>query len=167
MKEGYFFAEEIELAYAGEQIGKNEIDEINDFPGREDFINFYTVYNGVDFINGAWFFPEEGYGSSVFGKAYLTLAMFLGIRVGDEKRGLNIEVMSDIITEKYKRFEDFVLFHIPFALDVTDNPFWIDLQTGEIKYTNFQLSCDPDDVITVAGSFKNFCKRITNRKMLY
>jgi len=26
-------------------------------------------------------------------------------------------------------FEDFILFHIPFATDVTGNPFWIDIQS--------------------------------------
>ena len=38
MKEEKFFAEEIEYEYPGEKIGKNEIDEIDDFPGKEDFI---------------------------------------------------------------------------------------------------------------------------------
>ncbi len=158
-----FFADEIEFEFPGKGIDKSEIDEIDDFPGKEDFINFYTIHNGGDFIDGAWFFPESCYNSSVFGNPYITLAMFLGVRVDDQEGGLNIDVMNDIITEKYKKFEDFVLFHIPFALDVIDNPFWIDIQTGEIKYIDFQVSNNPNDVITVASSFKNFCKCIRKR----
>ncbi|MCM1500193.1 MAG: hypothetical protein NC124_17155 [Clostridium sp.] len=161
MKENMFFADEIE--FYGKEIDKNKIVEMDDFPGKEDFIKFYTIHNGGDFIDGAWFFPESCYNSSVFGKSYITLAMFLGVREDDHEEGLNIDVMNDIITEKYKKFEDFVLFHIPFALDVIDNPFWIDVQTGEIKYIDFQVSNDPNDVITVASSFKNFCKCIRKR----
>lgn len=99
----------------------------------------------------------------MFGNSYITLAMFLEIRVDDEKRGLNIDVMQDLIGEKYKSFEDFILFHIPFALDVINNPFWIDIQTGEIKYIDFQVSTNPNDVVTVASSFKDFCMRIRKR----
>ena len=76
-----------------------------------------------------------------------------------------MENMNDFIVEKYEAFEDFVLFHIPFALDVVDNPFWIDVQSGEIKYINFEKSQSPDDVITVATSFKNFCRCITKRHL--
>ena len=165
MKENTFFAEEIIFEYPGKKIGKNEIDEVDDFPGKEDFIDFYTVHNGGDFIKGAWFFPESCYNSSMFENSYILLALFLPIRVDDEMRGLNIDVMNDLIVEKYKGFEDFILFHIPFALDVVDNPFWIDIQTGEIKYLDFQVSTNPDDVITVASSFKEFCKCIRKRRI--
>lgn len=163
-KEDMFFAEEIVFDYPGGKIGKEEIEGIDDFPGKEDFIDFYMIHNGGDFVEGAWFFPEPFYKTPMFGKSYITLAMFLGIRVG-EKGGLDMDVMTDIVAEKYKDFEDFVLFHIPFALDVTHNPFWIDVQTGEIKYIDFQVSTNPDDVITVASSFREFCKCIRKRRM--
>lgn len=154
------------LNIRGKKIGKDEIDEIDDFPGKEDFIEFYTIHNGGDFIEGAWFFPELYYDSSMVEYPYITLALFLQIRVDDEKKGLNTDVMNDLIVEKYKEFEDFVLFHIPFALDVVDNPFWIDIQTGEIKYINFEVSINPDDVITVASSFREFCKHIRKRRRI-
>ena len=171
MKEERFFAEEIEFEYPGEKIGKNEIDEIDDFPGREDFIEFYTVHNGMDFIMGVWFIPESCYDVSVFANVfcdekYIDVSFFLPIRVDDKDTGgFNIDVMRYLIEEKYENFEDFVLFHIPFACDVTDNPFWIDIQTGEIKYIDFEVSSDPDDVITVASSFKEFCKCIRKRRI--
>ena len=41
------------------------------------------------------------------------------------------------------------------------NPFWIDIQTGEIKYTDYEVCLNPDeDAIVVASSFKDFCKCI-------
>lgn len=163
MEKKIFFAEEIEFKFPGKKIGKDEIEEIDDFPGRDDFIEFYITHNGGDFVMGACFFPESCYSSSIYGKSYITLATFLGIRVDDQERGLNIDVMQDLVVEKHKNFEDFILFHIPFALDVINNPFWIDIQTGEIKYIDFQVSTNPNDVVTVASSFKGFCMQIKKR----
>jgi hypothetical protein len=137
MEKKIFFAEEIEFKFPGKKIGEDEIEEIDDFPGKDDFIEFYITHNGGDFVNGAWFFPESCYSSSIYGKSYITLAMFLGIRVDDQERGLNI--------------------------DVINNPFWIDIQTGEIKYIDFQVSTNPNDVVTVASSFKDFCMQIKKR----
>lgn len=162
-KKDNFFADIITFEYPGKEIGKEEIDELDDFPGKEDFINFYTAHNGGTFIYGAWFTPEECFSVLKNGDLYITLEIFLHIPVGDERKGVNIEVMKDRIAERYPDFEDFVLFHIPFAVDVRNNPFWIDIQTGEIKYIDFQESQNPDDAITVAYSFKDFCKHIRKR----
>lgn len=54
------FADEIPFAFSGNSIGQEEIDEIDDFPGKKDFIRFYTIHNGGDFIDGAWFYPQTG-----------------------------------------------------------------------------------------------------------
>lgn len=166
MNENYFFAEDIVFEYPGEKIGEEEIDELDDFPGKEDFINFYMAHNGGTFIYGARFIPEDCYNFSKDNQEYIVLDYFLGMPVG-ESDGLNIEVMKDRVSEKHPAFEDFVLFHIPFAVDVTNNPFWIDIQTGEIKYIDFEesqnpfkMNQNPDDVITVAFCFKDFCKCI-------
>ena len=165
MKDDIFFAEEIVFDYPGQEISKNEIDEIDDFPGKEDLVKFYMSHNGLDFIEEACFVPEECYNVVLNDDPYITLGFFLSIPVEQNERGLNINNMNDYIVEKYEEFEDFVLFHIPFALDVVDNPFWIDIQSGEIKYIDFRKNYRPDDVITVAASFKSFCKRITKRHL--
>ena len=138
MKENMFFAEKIMSIVKREKVCREKIDEVDDFPGKEDFIRFYMVHNGVDFTMGAWFFPETCFNISMIDTP-ITLGSFLRIRVEDKNmqgniRGLDMDNMNDLIVEKYSAFEDFVLFHIPFALDVVQNPFWIDTQTGEIKY---------------------------------
>lgn len=56
MEKKIFFAEEIEFKFPGKEIGKDEIEEIDDFPGRDDFIEFYITHNGGDFVMGACFF---------------------------------------------------------------------------------------------------------------
>jgi len=160
-----FFAEEIIFTYYGGKPGDAEISEIDDFPGKDDFITFYTVHNGGNFTNGAWFYPENGYEIPKCDEPYISLEGFLSIPTSDVVFRMNMECMKDIMVEKCSMFEDFILFHIPFATDVTGNPFWIDIQSGEIKYTDFEKSTNPDDAVTVAFSFINFCKRIKPRNL--
>lgn len=161
LKDSLFFAEEIIFDVSGKKISQNEIDEIDDFPGKEEFVRFYTAHNGGVFIHGARFFPEECYTVSINGDPYITMDCFLSIPVDGANKEINIEMWKDAMERMYKSYEDFILFHIPFAIDVVENTFWIDIQTGEIKYTDRKVCLNPDeDAITVASSFKNFCKRI-------
>lgn len=161
LKDSVFFAEEIIFDSSGKEISQNEIDEMDDFPGKEDFAHFYLAHNGGEFIQGARFYPEECYTDSINGNSYIQMDLFLTIPVNGEEEQINIEKWKDIIDLTNKNYEDFLLFHIPFAIDVVQNTFWIDIQTGEIKYTDDEVCLNPDkDAITVASSFKNFCKRI-------
>ena len=162
MKDKIFFGREIAFVLSGKKISSNEIDEIDDFPGKEDFIRFYTAHNGGYFMDRACFFPEDCYKVSVCGNPYISVDCFLEIPVDDmDDDGINIERLKDLIEFDWEGYEDFMLFHIPFALDIVQNPFWIDIQTGEIKYTDLEECPNPDeDAITVASSFKDFCKRI-------
>ena len=123
-------------------------------------IHFYVTHNGGEFIHGACFFPEGCYNVSIGSDPFIHMGVFLEIPVNDSKEG-DIESLKDLTAFYYEEYEDFMLFHIPFALDVVENPFWIDIQTGEIKYTDYEVCLNPDeDAITVASSFKNFCKHI-------
>ena len=167
LEDKVFFAEEIIFNVSGKKISQNEVDEIDDFPGKEDFIQFYTVHNGGVFLRGAWFFPEECYNVSIKGESYIPMDCFLAIPVEDANEKINIEKWKDIIDRAYEKYEDFMLFHIPFAIDVVENTFWIDIQTGEIKYTDFEICLNPDeDAVIVASSFKNFCKRIRKNQLM-
>lgn len=162
-----FFAEELIFDVPGKKISQNEIDEIDDFPGKEEFIKFYTAHNGGAFLRGAWFFPEECYNISIKGESYISMDRFLIIPVGDANEKFNIDRFMDLITFGHKSYEDFMLFHIPFALDIVSNPFWIDIQTGEIKYTDYEVCLNPDeDAVIVASSFKNFCKCIKKNQLM-
>lgn len=160
IKDNLFFAEEITFDFPGEEISQNEIDEIDNFPGKEDFVHFYHVHNGGDFIDGARFYPEDCYKVSLGKASYIAVSVFLSISLNDVQGG-NIESTKDMILLAHENYEDFMLFHIPFALDAVSNPFWIDIQTGEIKYTDYEVCLNPDeDAIVVASSFKDFCKCI-------
>jgi len=170
MKENkdYFFSEKIILEPIGKELSEEEISEIDDFSGKEDFVNFYRVHNGVNFPYTAWFYPEDCYNIPPEDYPYMTIDFFFNIPTDrdDSNGGLNMESVKDMILLKYDNYEDFLLFHLPLVMDVASNIFWIDIQTGEIKYTDFQESTDPEDAFTVASSFKDFCKRITTNKNL-
>lgn len=160
LKDNLFFAEEILFNGSGKKISQNEIDEMDDFPGKEDFAQFYLAHNGGCFRR-ARFYPEECYTDSINGYSYVEMDLFLTIPVDGDEEHLTIETWKDIIDLSNPNYEDFILFHIPFAIDGAQNTFWIDIQTGEIKYTDRDECLNPDeDAITVASSFKNFCKRI-------
>lgn len=55
-----------------------------------------------------------------------------------------------------EEFENFLLFHIPFA----NNDFWIDIQTSETKYIDYEESYDPDDdaIFVNDEEMKTLCK---------
>lgn len=76
LKDSLFFAEEITFDVSGKKVSQNEIDEIDDFPGKEDFVRFYTTHNGGIFLHGARFFPEECYTTSIKGYPYITMFSF-------------------------------------------------------------------------------------------
>ncbi len=166
LKDSLFFAEEITFDVSGKKVSQNEIDEIDDFPGKEDFVRFYTTHNGGIFLHGARFFPEECYTTSIKGYPYITMDCFLSIPVDNTNKEMNIEMWKDALERMNENYEDFILFHIPFAIDAEENTFWIDIQSGEIKYTDDQTCINPNkDAVIVASSFKDFCKRIRNEKV--
>lgn len=68
----WFFTENIIFEYPGE-----EIDKLDDFPGKEDFLEFYTAHNGGSFIYGARFYPKEYYHVFESPDEYIVLEFFL------------------------------------------------------------------------------------------
>lgn len=70
------FAEKIIFNSSGKDISQNVIDEMDDFPGKEEFVRFYTAHNGGDFIYGACFFPEDCYNVMTDDEPYITMGVF-------------------------------------------------------------------------------------------
>ena len=132
---------------------------------------FIAFIMGGEFIDGAWFFPEDCYNVFICNHSYIPIHIFLPIPIDNmkkknEMKGIDIESWKDVLAFDHENYEDFMLFHMPFALDEAGNTFWIDIQTGEIKYTDDHTCINPNnDAVTVASSFKNFCKCIRNRDM--
>ncbi|MEK4425951.1 SMI1/KNR4 family protein [Solibacillus sp. FSL K6-1523] len=147
-------------------ISVSKINEIvsDEFPGKKDFIEFYLAKNGGVFTKGAYIYPDNFY--EISNKDYLSIEIssFFHIPLiegeDDSSSTMSIEKAIDRRIDYSDDFENFVLFHIPFADNHADNDFWIDIQTGEIKYMDYEESYNPEDAIIVAPSFLEFCKHI-------
>lgn len=72
LKDNLFFAEEILFDGSWKKISQNEIDEMDDFLGKEDFAQFYLAHNG-GWFRRARFYPEECYTDSINGNSYVEM----------------------------------------------------------------------------------------------
>ena len=62
-------------------------------------------------------------------------------------------------------FDEFIDFHFSFAFNDGDNDFWIDIQSGEVKYIDYEdFGYDPDKAIIVASSFNEFITNLESRE---
>lgn len=152
-------------------ISAAQINEIvsDEFPGKKDFIEFYSSKNGGVFTEGAYIYPDHFYEISNNDYFSIEIGSFFHIPLIEEEEDsyytMSIEKAKDRRIDYSEDFENFILFHIPFADNHADNDFWIDIQTGEIKYMDYEESDDPDDAIVVAPSFLEFCKRIQAKRI--
>jgi hypothetical protein len=117
-----------------------------EFLGKNDFIEFYQTHNGVYFPEGAEVIYE----------------------VNDDDYGLEIEFiytvehlkkMWEATKEHSPEANCFAETHIPFARDCAGNDFWIEMQTGLIKYISWEDGL-PNGIVVVAPNFKDFCLAI-------
>ena len=142
------------------------IEFIGCFPGDKEFIDFYLAKNGGAFTEGATFYANDFY-KVPDDYQDIPVDSFLHIPLSenedDKTYTYSIEKEKNRRSGVSEEFDKFILFHIPFADNEGDNTFWIDIQTGEIKYTDFEdMGYDPKKTIVVASSFSDFCKRIKN-----
>ena len=160
-----FFKGEMVFENHWRQLALERINEmIGVFPGRKDFIAFYLTYNGGVFTQGADFYSNDIYDLPEDYRS-MEVGSFLHIPLPDdgntESHTYSIEKEKVRRTGFSEKFDDFILSHLPFADNEGDNTFWIDIKTGEVKYTDFEfMGYNPDKTIVVASSFSDFCKRI-------
>ncbi|EAY9404754.1 SMI1/KNR4 family protein, partial [Salmonella enterica] len=50
--------------------------------------------------------------------------------------------------------------HFPFAGDAGDNDYWLDMESGNVKYIRWESDDNPDNAIIVAPTFYDFCMSI-------
>jgi hypothetical protein len=122
-----------------------------DFNGKENFIGFYLVHDGVYFPDGA------SINRSSFQKV-----------TEDEYNELEIEFIYSIehltkmweaIKERSTIAKKFVETHIPFARDAAGNEFFIEIPTGIVKYVSWEYDIE-EGILDVAANFREFCLAI-------
>jgi len=161
---------EIILERSWKKLSIRDIEETisSDFPGKKEFIEFYLAFNGGCFTNGAYLYSDIFYKN--FNRDYLPIEInsFLHIPLlNDNSESKYTTDINKVIERREllsEDFEEFILFHIPFADNYADNDFWIDIQTGAIKYMDYETSYDPKDAIIVAPLFSEFCKKLQAKR---
>lgn len=145
------FREE-KLLYKGftSNLSKQEITSFfdRDFVGLKDFVELYSIYDGVDFMREAKMFRSKFYDITKGELDLIGISFFLKLK--------------DILSEKeYNRdvgaeYKSFVNTHIPFADDGSGNTIWLDTNTGIVKRLDHEEEFE-DAIIIIAPNFKDFC----------
>ena len=66
---------------------------------------------------------------------------------------------------RYSKARDvFCRRHFPFAGDAGDNDFWINVETGEVKYVLWESEESVDEIIDIAPTFSDFVNNIVPRR---
>lgn len=141
-----------------------------DFFGKKEFVEFYLVANGGNFTKGAYIYRDNFYSITKGDYNSLEVSSFFNIPlIGDNEDSEYTMSIPDAINRRCgssAKFDDFISFNIPFADNFGDNDFWIDIQTGEVKYIDYESSYNPDDAIIVAPSFIDFCQSLQGKRRL-
>jgi hypothetical protein len=130
------------------------------FDGKDFFIDFYLSYNGGIFPDGARFYRNKIYRVPKGGYTSVEIEGFYFIPKFEGERAPNLMSIPDIWRinkNSSKTLELFSKTHFPFAADASGNNYWINIDTGKVKYT--ALDSDGSEV-EVAPSFSVFCKGI-------
>lgn len=149
----FFRNQDLNIRILNKGVIREQITSVisEDFKGKEDFIQFYLVHDGVFFNEGAKISTEQ----------------FLE---DDEDEYYELEVESiyridqilevrEALKEHSEEAKEFIKTHIPFAGNAGGNDFFIEIPTGEIKYISWEYEIE-EGLIGVANNFKEFCLAI-------
>ena len=129
------------------------------FIGKKDFIDFYLLRNGGYFNRAPYLcYNEQGIKKTIEVSGFYSIP-----KIGDE---LNMSISKALSRrEGYSEdFDEFIDFHFPFAFNDGDNDFWIDIQSGEVKYIDYEdFGYDSNKAIIVSSSFKDFIMNLKSR----
>lgn len=165
-----FINSEIVFENSWKKLSVNDINEtiFFDFPGKKEFIEFYLASNGGCFSNGVYIYRDNFYKVERGDYNSIEVSSFFHIPLIEDNDDFEYTISIPDAAERRedysRKFSEFVSFHIPFAENFGDNDFWIDVQTGEIKYIDYEESDNPDDAIIVAPSFVEFCTKLQAKR---
>lgn len=163
ISKSFFSDKNLRFGYSADSVTNAQICSVLpfDFNGKDLFIQFYFLYNGGIFPEGACFdrtkyyqVPSNGYTSVEIERFH-----FIPKKEG-EKASTAISSISKIwdLNKKYsKKLEIFANSHFPFAADASGNDYWIEFPSGVVKYICLDSDDNPDNAIEVAPSFYDFC----------
>lgn len=132
-------------------VDKKQIEDLLpfDFKGKDDFVEFYLLHNGIYFPDGVRLSTEPFIPAHERAYNMHEVELFYPIR--------RIRSMWDAIKEQGIEVEKFLENHFPFARDAGGNNYVIEFPSGEITYVNWEYDIE-EGLTFVAPSFKDFCR---------
>lgn len=149
----FFTNPNLKFKILNEGLTKEQIDSVipQDFKGKDDFVQFYLMLNGVYFTEGAEVSTEQF--SEEESDEYYELEVESIYRIDQ------IQKIREALKERSSEAKKFVETHFPFGGDAAGNDFFIEIPTGIIKYISWEYDIE-EGLIDVAPSFKSFCSII-------
>jgi hypothetical protein len=149
----FFTNPNLKIQILNEGVTREQIECVisQDFKGKEDFVQFYLVQNGVYFPEGAEISTEQF--QNIEDEEYYELEIEFIYNIE------HLTKMWEAIKERSEIAKRFVETHIPFARDAAGNDFFIEIPTGIVKYVSWEYDIE-EGLIGVAPNFKDFCLAI-------
>ncbi|AXF22760.1 SMI1/KNR4 family protein [Burkholderia pyrrocinia] len=171
LAENLFQGEGFDFCDQGPAISAEIVNEVlsgADFNGMDDFVEFYVKSNGGYFNGGAYFYRDKFFTLTRgdYDSMEIESFYYIGERYFDEDE-VNLRSAEKVrkLRGKFSEKRDiFCRKHFPFAGDAGDNDFWIDMETGEIKYVLWESEENVDDIIDIAPAFSDFVNNIVPRR---
>ena len=149
----FFINPNLNFQILNEGIAREQIESVisQDFKGKEDFIQFFLVHNGIYFPEGAEISTEQF--QDIEDEEYYELETEFIYSIE------HLTKMWEAIKERSEIAKKFVETHIPFARDAAGNEFFIEIPTGIVKYISWEYDIE-EGLVWVAPNFKDFCLAI-------
>ncbi|MCC8457800.1 MULTISPECIES: SMI1/KNR4 family protein [Photorhabdus] len=146
-------------------LSESEINAVipNAFNGKDFFMKFYIANNGGYFNGGAYLYRDVFY--TVLAGDYNLMEIegfnFISRKFYDDSQYLlSINEVWELRKGYSRNIKEFAKSHFPFAGDAGDNDYWIDMNSGYIKYIRWESDDNPDNAIIVAPTFYDFCMNL-------
>lgn len=148
----FFTNQNLKFQVSNGSLTKEQIESViaQDFKGKNDFVQFYLLQNGVYFTEGAEisteYFPTDE-------DEYYELEIESIYRIDQ------IQKIWEAIKERSSEAKKFMETHFPFAGNAGGNVFFIEIPTGIVKYVSWEYDLE-EGLYNVVANFKSFCLAI-------
>lgn len=139
------------------------------FPGRDDLVQFYLNNNGGSRSDtgGTFYCGIQAHRVSRDNFANMRLEGFFSLSLFSEERVLGVRSMQRYHASRLGTFSGvpgvkaFLEHHKPLAFDHSGNDIWIDLESGYLRFMDWDTSADGP--VKIASSFQEFVTRFLGR----
>lgn len=136
------------------------------FPGKEDFVDFYTRHNGAWFMEGAIFYRSrlQPVPTGALDRLEVVFMHFVPRFEADEHDDLvSMLHIRRNLAQRRPALRGFAEAHLPLASDASGNEFWLDLSSGRVSYALLDEFDGTDNLVDVASSFREFVTHLEPR----